>query len=37
MAKSAKRGWIKDSNFHLAIYELKNIKDAEKVINSKNF
>jgi len=36
MAKSAKRGWIKDSNFHLAIYEFKNIKDAEKVINSKN-
>ena len=36
MAKSAKRGWIKDSNFHLAIYEFKNSKDAEKAINSKN-
>ena len=36
MAKSAKRGWIKDSNFHLAIYEFKNIRDAEKAINSKN-
>ena len=34
-AKSAKRGWIKDSNFHLAIYEFKNSKDAEKAINSK--
>ena len=36
MAKSAKRGWIKDSNFRLAIYEFKNSKDAEKAINSKN-
>ena len=36
MAKSAKRGWIKDSNFHLAIYEFKNSKDVEKAINSKN-
>ena len=36
MAKSAKRGWIKDSNFHLAIYEFKNSRDAEKAINSKN-
>jgi len=35
-AKSAKRGWIKDSNFHLAIYEFKNRRDAEKAINSKN-
>ena len=35
-AKSAKRGWIKDSNFHLAIYEFKNSRDAEKAINSKN-
>ena len=37
MAKSAKRGWIKDSNFHLAIYEFKNSRDAEKAINSKKF
>lgn len=36
MAKSAKRGWIKDSNFHLAIYEFNNSRDAEKAINSKN-
>ena len=36
MANSAKRGWMKDSNFHLAIYEFKNSKDAEKAINSKN-
>ena len=36
MAKSAKRGWIKDSNFHFAIYEFKNIRDAEKAIKSKN-
>ena len=35
MANSAKRGWMKDSNFHLAIYEFKNSKDAEKAINSK--
>ena len=36
MAKNAKRGWIKDTNFHLAIYEFENNKDAEKAINSKN-
>ena len=36
MAKSAKRGWIKNTNFHLAIYEFENNKDAEKAINSKN-
>ena len=35
-AKSAKRGWIKNTNFHLAIYEFENNKDAEKIINSKN-
>ena len=35
-AKGAKRGWIKDSNFHLAIYEFKNSRDAEKAIKSKN-
>ena len=27
---------MKDSNFHLAIYEFKNGRDAEKAINSKN-
>ena len=36
MAKNAKRGWINNTNFHLAIYEFKNNKDAEKAINSKN-
>ena len=36
MAKNAKRGWIKNTNFHLAIYEFKNKKDAEKAFNSKN-
>ena len=24
MAKNAKRGWIKNTNFHLAIYEFEN-------------
>ena len=36
MAKSAKRGWIKNTNLHLAIYEFENYEDAEKAINSKN-
>lgn len=36
MAKNAKRGWINNTNFHLAIYEFENNKDAEKAINSKN-
>ena len=36
MANSAKRGWMKDSNFHLAIYEFKNTRDAEKAIKPKN-
>ena len=35
-AKSAKRGWIKNTNLHVAIYEFENNKDAEKAINSKN-
>ena len=35
-AKNAKRGWIKNTNFHLAIYEFENSKDAEKAINSIN-
>ena len=36
MAKNAKRSWINNTNFHLAIYEFENNKDAEKAINSKN-
>ena len=36
MAKNAKRGWINNTNFHLAIYEFENFEDAEKAINSKN-
>ena len=36
MAKKAKRGWIKNTNFHLAIYEFKNYRDAENAMNSKN-
>ena len=35
-AKSAKRGWVKNTNFHLAIYEFKNNKDAENAMNSTN-
>jgi|TARA_B100001741_G_C16283105_1_gene473164 hypothetical protein len=35
-AISAKRGWIKNTNFHLAIYEFKNNKDAENAMNSTN-
>ena len=33
---SAKRAWIKDTKFHVAIYKFKNIRDAEKAISSKN-
>ena len=36
MAKNAKRGWIKNTNFHVSIYEFKNYEDTEKEINSKN-
>ena len=36
MAKKAKRGWVKNTNFHLAIYEFINNEDAEKAINSVN-
>ena len=36
MTKNAKRGWIKNTNFLLAIYEFENYEDAEKAINSKN-
>lgn len=36
MAKSAKRGWIKDTNFHIAIYEFTNVESAEKALKSKN-
>ncbi len=35
MTKNAKKVWIKNTNFHLAIYEFENYKNAEKVINSK--
>mgnify|MGYP001233964630 CR=1 FL=1 len=35
-AKGAKRGWIKNTNFSLAIYEFENYEDAKKAINSKN-
>jgi len=34
-AISAKRGWVKNSNFHLAIYEFENTKKAEKALKSK--
>ena len=30
MAKNAKRGWIKNTNFRIAIYEFENYEDAEK-------
>ena len=36
MTKNAKRGWIKNTNFRLAIYEFENYEDAEKAINTKN-
>ena len=36
MAKSAKRGWIKDTNFHIAIYEFTNNESAEKALKSNN-
>ena len=36
MAISAKRGWIKNSNFHIAIYEFENINKAQKAMESKN-
>ncbi len=34
MALNAKRGWIQNSNFHLAIYEFENIKKAQKAMSS---
>ena len=37
MAKNAKRGWVQNSNFHLAIYEFENIKTAKNAMNSKNY
>ena len=36
MAISAKRGWLKNSNFHIAIYEFENINKAQKAMESKN-
>ena len=36
MAKSAKREWIKDTNFHIAIYEFTNVDSAEKALKLKN-
>ena len=36
MAKNAKRGWMHNTKFHLAIYEFENNIDAEKAIYSKN-
>ena len=35
MAKNAKRGWVENSNFHLAIYEFENIKKAKNAMVSK--
>jgi hypothetical protein len=35
MAKNAKRGWVENSNFHLAIYEFENIKKAKNAMDSK--
>ena len=34
-AISAKRGWVKNSDYHIAIYEFENIKIAEKILKSK--
>ena len=34
MAKNAKRWWIENSNFHLAIYEFGNIKKAKNAMDS---
>ena len=35
MAKNAKRGWVQNSNFHLAIYEFETIEKAKNAMNSK--
>ena len=35
MAKNAKREWVQNSNFHLAIYEFENIKKAKNAMDSK--
>ena len=35
-AISAKRGWVTNNNYHIAIYEFENIKIAEKILKSKN-
>jgi len=34
-AISAKRGWVKNSDYHIAIYEFENIKIAKKILKSK--
>ena len=34
-AISAKRGWITNSDLHVAIYEFQNIKIAQKILKSK--
>ena len=35
MAKNVKRGWIKNTNFCVAIYEFENYEDAEKQLIQK--
>ena len=35
VAINAKRGWIQNSNSHIAIYEFENIHKAENAMNSK--
>ena len=34
MATNAKRGWVQNSNIHLAIYEFENIKKAKNAMDS---
>ena len=34
-AISAKRGWITNSDLHVAVYEFENIKIAQKILKSK--
>ena len=35
VAINAKRGWIQNSNSHIAIYEFENIKKAKNAMDSK--
>ena len=37
MAKNAKRGWIKNTNFRLAIYEFENMRMLKKELIQKIF